>query len=547
MTILTADLITDKTLPTAAEVLQSQPLMYSELDQLSSSCGFRFFAHDVASGHQFSSNDQIIHFVPDAFAEQLRELDQPVTYCDEQGLLFYAVPFSRKASLTHVAVGYVPLWEQSNKILQPPADLLIAAAEQKWSQASVNEFWAQLCPSTPKQVERVLNLAINNVYQSDCSSRLERELDQVILQLDQTYEEISLLHDLTRNLQVSQTPQTLAELCLRRMHMLVGASGSCVVLRDGNDREIVLERGAIRMKRNEFNQLISCFQNSDWSHPLVKNKLSGTLLGSDFPGLENFILVPIREGMHQFGWVFACNRTQDRDFGTVEAGLMSSVATILGTHVRNTDLYQKNEDLLLGFVRTLISSLDAKDPYTRGHSERVGMIARHLGMQLGLSEKDLQDIYLSGLLHDVGKIGIDDRILSKPEKLTDEEFEEVKRHPMIGYHILCELENLTQVLPGVRNHHENWDGTGYPDHLVGEDIPLMARILAVADGYDAMGSDRPYRKGMPVEKIEEIFRKGSGRQWDPMVIDAYFACRDEIESFCANYSLEVGVPLSQMG
>ena len=107
---------------------------------------------------------------------------------------------------------------------------------------------------------------------------------------------------------------------------------------------------------------------------------------------------------------------------------------------------------------------------------------------------------------------------------------------MIGFNILHGLKNLNRVLPGIRNHHESIDGSGYPDKLAGDQIPLMARILAVADAYDAMGSDRPYRRGMPVSKIEDIFRKGAGQQWDRMVIDAYFEIRDEIERLCLMYS-----------
>ena len=116
---------------------------------------------------------------------------------------------------------------------------------------------------------------------------------------------------------------------------------------------------------------------------------------------------------------------------------------------------------------------------------------------------------------------------------------------MIGYNILKGLRNLHKVLPGVRNHHESYNGKGYPDQLVGEEIPLMARILAVADSYDAMGSDRPYRDGMPTEKIEAIFRRGSGEQWDARVIDAYFNSRDDIQNICDTYSLANGNLLPQ--
>jgi len=151
-----------------------------------------------------------------------------------------------------------------------------------------------------------------------------------------------------------------------------------------------------------------------------------------------------------------------------------------------------------------------------------------LAQELGCDASSLETMYLSGLLHDIGKIGIDDSVLRKPDKLTDEEYEQIKRHVRIGHRILQDLRKLDDVVPVVLYHHESWDGNGYPLHLTEQDIPRSARIVAVADAFDAMGSDRPYRKGMPDEKIDAIFRAGAGKQWDPEVVDAFFRVRDQI-------------------
>ena len=140
----------------------------------------------------------------------------------------------------------------------------------------------------------------------------------------------------------------------------------------------------------------------------------------------------------------------------------------------------------------------------------------------------VQSMYLSGLLHDIGKVGIEDSVLRKPGKLTDEEYEHIKQHVNIGHKILFDLGKLEHVLPVVLYHHESWDGGGYPKQLGAEAIPLSARIVAVADAFDAMGSDRPYRMGMPDEKIDKIFRKGAGQQWDPDVVAAFFRIRDDV-------------------
>jgi putative nucleotidyltransferase with HDIG domain len=185
-------------------------------------------------------------------------------------------------------------------------------------------------------------------------------------------------------------------------------------------------------------------------------------------------------------------------------------------------------------VRALTSAIDAKDPYTHGHSERVARVAVCIGEEMGLDKEQLDTIYLGGLLHDIGKIGIDDQVLNKPGALTPEEYEHIKKHPQLGYDILRGVRQLQKILPIVLHHHESWDGTGYPHGLTGESTPLVARIAAVADAFDAMSSDRPYRQGMEDEKLDAILRDGAGKQWDPAVVDAFFACREKIRQAAAD-------------
>jgi HD-GYP domain-containing protein (c-di-GMP phosphodiesterase class II) len=210
--------------------------------------------------------------------------------------------------------------------------------------------------------------------------------------------------------------------------------------------------------------------------------------------------------------------------------LLTPFVALLGLHVRSSDRYQELKDLLVGLTRSLTAALDAKDSYTYGHSERVARIAVELGREMGLSGDELGDIYLTGLLHDVGKIGVRDAILAKVDPLTPEEFEHIKQHVTIGYTILADLRPIRNLLPGVLYHHERIDGTGYPDGLVGEAIPLLARILAVADAYDAMSTTRPYREAMPCRKVEETLVQGAGTQWDKQVVDAFLRCRHKIHA-----------------
>lgn len=177
-----------------------------------------------------------------------------------------------------------------------------------------------------------------------------------------------------------------------------------------------------------------------------------------------------------------------------------------------------NEQLLQSYFSTLAAALDARDPYTAGHSERVASYALMIGRAEGLCGDQLDVLNKTALLHDIGKIGVRDSVLLKDGNLTDDEFAQIKLHTVMGENILRQVEPqeaMAAFLPGVRSHHERYDGTGYPDGLRGDEIPLMGRIIAIADAYDAMTSDRPYRKGMPTAKALEILEEGRGTQWDP--------------------------------
>jgi HD-GYP domain-containing protein (c-di-GMP phosphodiesterase class II) len=228
------------------------------------------------------------------------------------------------------------------------------------------------------------------------------------------------------------------------------------------------------------------------------------------------------------GWLVALNPIDCRAF-TAEAETLQPVASLIATQQTNARLYADLKELLFGVIRALTSAIDAKDPYTSGHSERVARIAVRLAEELGMSANQRSDLYLMGLLHDVGKIGIDDSVLKKTGPLTPDEYRLIQSHVEIGVHILSDLRKLHHLLPGIKHHHESLDGKGYPSGLAGEAIPLEARILAVADSFDAMSSTRPYRKRLTPMQIDEILHKGSGIQWDPRVIDALFACRADVE------------------
>ncbi len=296
--------------------------------------------------------------------------------------------------------------------------------------------------------------------------------------------------------------------------------------------------------------------------PRVLNIRSNETHLRNYPGLRNCIAISVAKGPHVYGWILAINKVPSQNalptmeleetpfseatFGTFEAGLLSAAANIMSSHARNLELFEAQESLLTGVVRAIINAIDAKDPYTCGHSDRVALYAKRIAARLGETVEACERIYMAGLLHDVGKIGIPDSILGKPGALTKEEYAIVKKHPEIGHTILKHLKQLDYVLPGVLHHHEAVNGQGYPAGLFGEAIPLHGRILAVADAYDAMTSDRPYRPGMPSEKAEAILRAEAGKMWDADIVSVFMEClaNDEIQPHSTDSAC--GYPLDDL-
>lgn len=183
----------------------------------------------------------------------------------------------------------------------------------------------------------------------------------------------------------------------------------------------------------------------------------------------------------------------------------------------NAILEKANERITLQSMYTLAKTIDAKDRYTNGHSMRVARYSKMIAERMGMSDADIDDLYNMAMLHDIGKIGVPDEIINKPTSLSKEEYNIIKTHPSIGYDILSEMPELKHIGTGARWHHERYDGKGYPDGLEGDQIPLKARIICVADAYDAMTSNRSYRQYMPQDAVREQLENGKGTQFDPKI------------------------------
>ncbi|SCZ76895.1 HD domain-containing phosphohydrolase [Pseudobutyrivibrio xylanivorans] len=192
---------------------------------------------------------------------------------------------------------------------------------------------------------------------------------------------------------------------------------------------------------------------------------------------------------------------------------------------------RENENLFIHVVESLADAIDAKDNYTNGHSGRVAIYSKEIAKKYGYDEKRQEKIFMMGLLHDVGKIGVPDEVINKPGRLVDEEFARIKKHPSIGGKILGNIQEMPELAAGAKWHHERYDGKGYPQGLSGDDIPEEARIIAVADAYDAMTSNRSYRGALPQEVVRSEIEKGKGSQFDPKFADIMLKMIDEDKEY----------------
>lgn len=256
----------------------------------------------------------------------------------------------------------------------------------------------------------------------------------------------------------------------------------------------------------------------DWTRVLQPSKEAiAAAVGSEV------ICEPISYCGRPIGVVLAGQkRGPDPMIASPEMQFVEAVADFLGTFHENIARFDEQKAMSMGVLKALTASIDAKDPYTRGHSERVAHLSHSISLAMGFSTEDAERVRIAGLVHDVGKIGVPEAVLLKTGRLTDDEFAFIKKHPEIGHRILKDIIGMQDVLPGVLYHHERYDGRGYPHGLKGENIPLVARIIALSDTFDAMSSTRSYRSALPREKVLSELQRCAGSQFDPRVVESFF-------------------------
>jgi putative nucleotidyltransferase with HDIG domain len=559
--------LTSTLIPVADRAPVARPALRGEsgvlaraLEQLEAAFAQPFLLLDADTGEQHNtlavSHGWDFHSRLAVLGESARR-GRPEIVEQESPLMMLAVPLTaleRGASLVAVTV-----------LLSMPVDRTdeMASAARVFG-VDVERALAWACNAEVWSARGALKLAeatLDNIGHRAHLDFAKHEADEAVAHARDTYAELGLLHRLTRRLSLSDDDGQLWRRSVQWLAEHVPAQCLAIVpqqetacrdeLADGNDvpplpLPTAVVHGHCPVELSELEILVSRLAPAH-KRPLLLNRFHTSSLTWTFPTIRELACTPIACGTHAVGWLLAINHTGVgvgvSEFGSAEIRLLESVSTILGVHRSNTQLLHRQADLFAASVRALISAIDAKDRYTHGHSERVAQVAKCLAEKLHLPKCDVNTIYLGGLLHDIGKIGVDDVVLNKPGALTPEEYDQIKQHPQLGFDILRGVRQLERILPIVLYHHEAWDGSGYPHGLKGEETPLLARITAVADAFDAMSSDRPYRRGMPDEKLDAILREGAGRQWDPHVVEAFFASRDEIRDASRNAELEA-VPLN---
>jgi HD-GYP domain-containing protein (c-di-GMP phosphodiesterase class II) len=365
--------------------------------------------------------------------------------------------------------------------------------------------------------------------------RTEHQIEQVSTELAQTYEELVLLYKLSTHMRVTESDANYLQMACDNLTDIVGVEGIVVLLDRmvAEQRRLVLAAGSGIIDIDD--RLAAKLQNR-LADEIARGKEA--LLDSEVDSpfkyewperIRNVIAVPLHgkersDGQpndSMMGMMVAVNRIDKPDFDSTDMKLFNSVAAGCAVFVENVRLFRDLRELFIGSLKALTNSIDAKDQYTRGHSERVAFISRWIAEEFAqhepLEQDDIHRIYLAGLLHDIGKMGIDEAVLRKAGKLTEDEINHIRTHPPIGAGILREIKQMRHIVPGVLCHHERIDGKGYPNGLVGTEIPLIGKIIGLADSFDAMTSKRIYRAALTVEQALAEIEKGLGTQFDEKV------------------------------
>lgn len=381
---------------------------------------------------------------------------------------------------------------------------------------------------TEREIQRlaaVVSWMKNDTVEVD---RRTTELHTMSQQLAESYEELSLLYKLSNNMTVNQPPVSFLTEACQELQQVVGLRWMALRLSDEesglNDLAgQMFTAGDVPRDERVLRQIgrLLMLNMPAGDQPMIVDDTSRL----DLPHVpliaKHLLVVSLSREGKPFGILFGGDKVDGSAISSVDSKLCSSLASSMSIFLQNMIFFEDMQAMFMGTLHALTNSIDAKDSYTHGHSERVALMARMLAESANLSDQTIERVYVSGLLHDVGKIGVPESVLCKPGRLTVEEFEKIKQHPEIGARILQDIKQMEDLIPGVLYHHERWDGRGYPFGLPGKEIPLYGRLIGLSDAFDAMSTNRTYRAAMTHDHVLDEIRRCAGTQFDPELADLF--------------------------
>ena len=452
-------------------------------------------------------------------------------------------PVQRYKDITTVLAGILDLSANDTVSVSTPAVALLDLGDN--TATTGRQAWSSgLSQSGSKRLylSEMLGMLIDSFQ---AVAKVERQMDQIGLELSKVYEELVLLHRLSTRMKVTEPDAGFLQMACDCLTEVVEVEGIAIVLEkliDG-ERQLTVSAGSGLIDLDSHTSGIVYSRLLEELHQgreaLVDSHAYNGLRYEWLGAVRNIIAVPLmgkdcgdshfmhrsEAANHVIGYMVAVNIQGKEEFDSSSVKLFNSVATGCAVFVENGRLFNDLSELFIGSLTTLSDSIDAKDGYTHGHSERVAMISKWIAECLipeGLVRPEqVSEVYLAGLLHDIGKIGVDDAVLRKTGPLTEDESESIKKHPVIGAGILRGIKQMGDVVPGVLCHHENVDGSGYPGGLQGDDIPIIGKIVGLADSFDAMTSKRSYRAARSIDQAVQEIRDCVGTQFDEKVVNAF--------------------------
>ena len=357
----------------------------------------------------------------------------------------------------------------------------------------------------------------------------QSEIEDITEELIQSFEDLYLFSNLATNIKTLNFSGTILREPLEELLDTMRVDMAFIVLLDNPECNALASKegmaGRVR-DQNAFSQnllkvLPENIRSSEDNYFMISNSKDFSEFAELHPDVYRFLLVKVRYKKDFYGWIGLVSFNLDEFFRKGELRLLSSMAEQVAMVITNTALFHDLERFVVNMVKSLVFAIEANDRYTRGHSERVSKICMLIAARLNLDEEERNALRWASILHDVGKIGIPEQILTKPGCLTDEEYRVIQEHPEKGYKILKPLEQLSNSLTAILHHHERFDGLGYPDKLKGEEVPKLARIIAVADTFDAINSDRAYRPAKSADDTMIIIQEIAGTQLDPELVRTF--------------------------